>query len=70
MDAHDFERMIASFAREYYSTPRSTEVPTPQGPKNLVDIKGTGAMRIWVLEDFADWLKDGDDRTQRERMKA
>lgn len=68
MDAVAFEKLIGQLARAYYGSPRSKEVPTPYGPVDLARME-VGASNIWVMEDFANWLKDGDDRTQRERMK-
>jgi len=68
MDQVAFVRMISMMAAEYYATPRSTEVPTPQGPRDLAKIN-IGRDDTWVLEDFGQWLVQRDDRTLRERSK-
>lgn len=60
MDQVTFENAVRQFAKEYYASPRSTKVPTPRGPVDLAKLDAPGAMFIWVLEDFADFLQTGE----------
>jgi hypothetical protein len=66
MNRKQFEELVLSFANEYYQSPRSEVIPTSRGPVQREDI--ANADRIWLMEDFAEFLLTGDrERNPRAR---
>ena len=60
MDQDDFARLISVFARRYYSDPRSTRIPVRHDRLiDLQDVKVNDVLVDVVVEDFAEWLKEG-----------